>query len=409
MYPCNVVSAPLSHSQVRSQFPALGSGFAFLENAGGSQLPSCVINAMTSFLRESYVQTTAGYPASDRATQTGTDAHAVVATLMGAGDKGTVVLGPSTTQLMVTLASCYAQTIVPGDEIIVSIANHEANAGPWAKLDRVGASVKWWGIDNESGDMSLGELEKLLTPRTRIVAFPHTSNLLGNIVDVAAVTELCHAYGARVVVDGVAYAPHALIEAAKWNVDYYAFSHYKVYGPHMAALYADHQSLSELEGPNHFFIDPSDVPHVFELGCLSWEGCAGVVALGDYLKAMTGHTSFNRQTVERATDMMREWERPLMKRFLEFLLSKPTVRLVGPTSLERVPTFSFLTSKHSSSFVAAEVNRQNMGVRNGHMYSHRLTEALGVSTVEGFVRVSAVHYNSVEEIDRVCEVLDPLI
>lgn len=399
----------VSQSQARSQFPALDSGFAYLENAGGSQVPHCVTDAMFQFMRESYVQTTAGYPASDRATEVGYRAHEFAETLVGAEDKGKVILGSSTSQLMAMIAASYADVLSPGDEVVISVANHEANVGCWARLARQGVVIKWWGVDPTSGAMSLDELDALLTTRTKIVAIPHTSNLLGNIVDVAQVADMAHAVGARLAVDGVAYAAHDLMEVAEWGVDYYGYSTYKVYGPHMGVMFARDDAIAEIEGPNHFFVDKEDVPRKFELGCLSFEGCAGLVALAEYLTFLASRPVFDRETVRLAMAQMRRWESPVTDKLLGYLARKDGVRVVGPLTGNRMPTVSFVSEKLSSPEVASFVNSHDIGIRYGHMYSHRLTEALGVDTETGFVRVSAVHYNTVEEIDRLCEALDKVL
>ncbi len=393
----------------RAWFPSLASGFAYLENAGGSQLPGCVIEAMTRFMRESYVQTGAGYPASDRATETASAAHAFCEQLMGAEDKGRVVLGASTTQLCHMLAGCYSRLLQPGDEVVVSVANHEANAGPWAMLERFGIVVKWWGVDPDTGLSDPAALQALLTERTKIVAFPHTSNLLGDVADVPALTRMVHDAGARVVVDGVAFASHGFMEVAAWDVDFYVFSTYKVYGPHMAALYGRHDAWAELQGPNHFFIPHDEVPRKFELGCLSYEACAGLVELGEYLQFLAGRTAMDRETVRLATARMREFEAPLIARLFDVLESKPGVRVLGPGRTGRVPTVSFLSPRTPSPDVAAHVNREAIGIRHGHMYSYRLCEAVRIPTDTGVVRVSAVHTNTVEEIDRLAAALNPVL
>lgn len=403
-----VVSAP-TVLEARAQFPALESGFAFLENAGGSQLPGCVIDAMVDFMRDDYVQTGAGYPASDRSGDVVYKAHEFCEVLMGAEDKGHVVLGASTTQLIFNLAEAFSRRLTPGDEVVVSVANHEANAGSWARLGRQGVVVKWWGVDPISGRMDLSELEKLLSPRTKVVAFPHTSNLLGNVLDVKAVTETVHRVGGRVVVDGVAFASHNFMEVAAWGVDFYVYSAYKVYGPHMAAMYGRSDAWSELEGANHFFVPRDEIPRKFELGCLSFEGCAAIVALADYLCFLAGTRQFDRDTVRLATARMNAFEAPVTERLMGYLKARPDVRIVGPVREPRVPTVSFVSSRVPSPTVAGHVNRQGIGIRHGHMYSYRLTEALGVDPAAGFVRVSAVHYNTVEEIDRLCEALEEVL
>ncbi len=395
--------------EVRSQFPALQSGFAFLENAGGSQLPNCVIDALVDFLRDSYVQTTAGYPASDRATEIALQAHSVCETMMGTNGQGKVILGSSTTALVFMLSEAFSRVLQAGDEIIISEANHEANAGAWERLSRFGAKIKYWKVNSQSGESSLEDLSHLLSNRTKIVAFPHTSNLLGNVADVKSIAALVHQFGGKVVVDGVAYASHGLMEVADWNVDFYLFSHYKVYGPHMATLYGKSSCLAELEGPNHFFVDKNDVPRKFELGSLNYEGCAMICALQNYLCFLANRSNFDRETVKLAAKTMGELEKPIRELFLEFLLSRDDIEIVGPSQELRVPTFSFLCKDKPSAYVAQAVNQCGIGIRNGHMYSHRLCQALKIDPDDGVVRVSAVHYNSVEEIERLVEVLNRVL
>jgi hypothetical protein len=230
-----------------------------------------------------YVQLGAGYPMSVAATETVDRAHAFIEELMGGAGAGRAILGPSTTQLCHMLAGCIAKTIRPGDEIVLAETAHEANAGPWLALERCGATIRWWRCDRDAMELTLDGLDAVLSPRTRIVAFPHVSNLLGGILDVAEITRRAHAAGARVVVDGVAFAPHRLMSVAAWDVDWYVYSTYKVFGPHMAALHGRHDAIAELEGPNHFFIPRDKVPYVFELGGASHEGCAGLLALARYL------------------------------------------------------------------------------------------------------------------------------
>ena len=213
----------------------------------------------------------------------------------------------------------------------------------------------------------------------------------------------------RVVVDGVAYAPHRPLAVKAWGVDYYAFSLYKVYGPHMAVMYGKADALAELTGPNHFFI--REVPYQFELGGPSHEGCAGLLGLRDYLKIVAGvdaSTTLSRSAVERAFDVMTACERPLQARLLEYLRARQDVRVVGPAeeSPSRVGTISFVHSKKSSRAITRVVDRSRVAIRHGHMYAYRLCEALELDPDDGVVRVSLVHYNTPAEIDSLIEVLD---
>jgi cysteine desulfurase family protein (TIGR01976 family) len=409
----NTDGPTIDPSRIRSVFPALRSDLIFLENAGGSQVPAMVAQAIQRYLTESYVQLGAGYALSQRCTQMVDDAHAFVRMFMN-GTAGHVILGSSTTALLHVLAACYGSVLEPDREIVVAESGHEANIGPWVGLERRGARIRWWRIDPESLTCPMEGLERLLSPRTALVAFPHVSNLLGEVVDVKAVTKRVHDAGARVVVDGVAYAPHRAIDVEDWDVDWYAYSTYKVYGPHMAALYGRADAVAELTGPNHFFIGRDAVPYKFELGGPSHEGCAGLLALGGYLALLAGADTSapcQRDTVCRAYDVMHGCELPAQTRLVEFLRSKPRVRIVGPADAGagRVFTVSFVHAERSSREITAAVDRSGIAIRHGHMYAYRLCQALGLDPEDGVVRVSGVHYNTVEEIDRLIGVLDPLL
>ena len=395
---------------IRSRFPALAGETVFLENAGGSQVPQSVVDRMRDYMLGSYVQLGASYPLSVRASQTVDEAHSFVKTLLGGSD-GEVALGPSTSGLLQMLADCYARVLKAGSEVVVARCGHEANVGPWVRLERAGMQVRWWEVDPESYDSPIEALERLLSERTALVAFPHVSNLLGGIADVEAITRLAHAAGARVVVDGVAYAPHRAMDVATWGVDWYAFSTYKVYGPHMAALWGTRAAMTELEGPNHFFVAADDVPYKLELGGVNHEGCAGLLGVRDYLAFLAEEAEpdrLDRQGVERAFNVMTACELPVQARLIEYLGSRPEVRIVGPAHAResRVGTVSFVHRSKSSREITDVVDRSGIAIRSGHMYAYRLCEALGLDPTDGVVRVSLVHYNTVEEIDRLIAVLD---
>ncbi len=250
------------------------------------------------------------------------EAHDFVRLLMG-GEGGEVILGASASSLLQMLADCYTKVLEPGQEVIVAQTGHEANVGPWTRLERYGIRTRWWEMDPENFVCSLKQLDDLLSDRTALVAFPHVSNLLGEIVDVRQITALAHDAGARVVVDGVAFAPHRAMHVADWGVDWYVYSTYKVYGPHMAALWGHSDALGELTGPNHFFIH--EVPYQFELGGPSHEGCAGLLGLADYLKVVAGldgTANLSRSDIEQAFEVMTACERPLQARLLEYLGSR---------------------------------------------------------------------------------------
>jgi len=412
----NEMELPMTdQATARGAFPALASGLVFLENAGGSQVPATVVDRMHRYLAETYVQLGAGYPLSRRCTRTVADAHALAARLVNADDDaGLTILGPSTTALLNLLAACWAQLIAPGQEIVLAESGHEANLGPWKRLEDRGARLRWWRLDPETGSCPLDALDTLLTDRTALVALPHVSNLVGGIADVAAVCRAAHAVGARVVADGVAYAPHRAIDVTAWDVDVYAFSLYKVYGPHMAVLYGKRELLDSLPGPNHFFVGRDECAYRFEPGGPSHEACAGLLGIGDYLKLLAGETgeaACDRPVIETAFRRMAEWEQPPLERLLSYLGDRPRVRVIGSGQAEpdRVGTVSFVHATRPSREITAAVDQTEVAIRHGHMYAYHLCEALGLDPADGVVRVSLVHYNTVAEIERLIEILDPLL
>ncbi|MGE0002211.1 MAG: aminotransferase class V-fold PLP-dependent enzyme [Fimbriimonadaceae bacterium] len=395
-------------AEVRARFPALSQEFSFFENAGGSQVPDCVIDAMARFFERDNVQTYAGYPASDRCDRVVLEAHAWADHLVGAEDNGRSVLGPSTSALLQSLGWAYSSVLSPGDEIVVSVANHEANIGPWVRLERFGAKIRWWRLDPEFGAPSLAGLEPLLGPRTKLVAMPHTSNLLGDISPVREVCDLAHAVGARVIVDGVAYAPHLMVDVTSTKADFYALSNYKVFGPHMAVLFGRNDAWSGLEGPNHFFVPAGEIPRKFELGCLSYEALAGFLALKEYFQFLTGAELEGRALVRTAYRRIAELEAPILAAIDGYLRSKSGIVVYGPAGA-KVPTWGFRSSRVSAPEIATHVNRQGIGMRSGHMYAYRLCEALGIEPDLGVARVSAVHYNSLNDVERLTEALDGVL
>ncbi len=428
----STVNSTPSIEAIRGLYPALASATILLENAGGSQVPGFVADAVRHHLLHDCVQLGAGYPASDRATATVELAHRLMDRFVNGEGLGRVVLGSSSTSLMHVLAHSIGRTIEPGDEIVVCDQAHESNVGCWLALERFGARLRWWKVDPQTGSLDLDGLKAVLSDRTRIVAFPQVSNLLGEIVDVAGATRLAHDAGAKVVVDGVAYAPHRAIDVRGWRSDFYIWSTYKVYGPHLGAMFCRFDALDDathpLEGPNHFFIPRSEVPYKFELGGASHEGCAGLVGLARLLEILAGEAEADLAvgaadlaasadriafpTVAAAFEAMTTFEAPLQARLLERLSRHPKVRIVGPASAstdDRVATVSFLHETHDPRAIVKAAHAAGIGIRHGHMYAHRLCTAMGIAPDPGVVRVSAVHYNTLAEIDRLMDALDPIL
>jgi len=354
-------------------------------------------------------------------------AHRFADRLVNAGNRGLTILGPSATALLETIASCHHEVLEPGQhEIVVSTGNHAANITPWVRLaERRGLALRWWDVDAETGRLDLDALDGLLEPgRTALVTFPHVSNLLGAVEDIVAITEKVHEAGARVVVDGVAFAPHQPMDVTAWNVDWYVWSCYKVYGPHLAALFGTHEAIDGIGRPNHEFIPRDDVPYQFQLGGVSHEAAAGLLGLAPYLALIAGRPGaadgesdavVERDLVVAAFERMARLEAPLTARVLGDLRTRPGVaRVIGPDEAgpDRVGTISFLPDPDRGIGVreiVAAAHRHGVGIRHGHMYSKRLLEAMSIDPDPGVVRISLVHFNDEEDIDRLLAAFDDVL
>ncbi len=400
----------LDHSEARSRFPGLEGPDVLLDNAGGSQVPRAVADRVHDYLLHSYVQLGADYATSKRAVATVDAAREFARRVVNAGDRGDVVFAPSTSVACAMLADCHARALVPGrDEVVVCDAGHEANIGPWVRLADRGHRVRHW-VPDADGSLRIGDLDALLSERTRLVAMHHVSNLLGRIEDIRTVADRAHAVGARLCLDGVAFAPHRSVDVQALGADFYVFSTYKVYGPHMAVLFGTHEAFAELVGPNHFFVPEHEVPYRFELGGPNHESCAAWLGVADYLAEVAGVAAngLDRAAIERAFDRFRAWEQRPMERLVGWLSARADVRIFGPATADpdvRVPTVSFVHARRKSRSIAQALNAKGLGVRYGHFYAHRLTTALGLVPDDGVVRTSLVHYNTENEVDRLIEAM----
>jgi cysteine desulfurase family protein (TIGR01976 family) len=388
---------------VRAEFPALSSGYVFLDNAGGSQTLRRVVDRVRDYLLSTNVQLGASYAVSQTATERVLAARHTTARFIGAADPHEVVLGSSSTQLLSNLALAMESSFAPGDEVVVTTADHWANIGPWARLAKRGVVVKTWHIDPETQLLDERDLVPLLGKRTRLVAFTHVSNLLGSIHDVARLTRIVHEHGARVCVDGVAYAPHRAVDVAAWDVDYYVFSFYKVYGPHIAVMYGKREHLEALDTINHEFIG-NELPYKLQPGNVNYELAHGLGGIYDYVDALGGKGA--------AFDAIAAHEEKLSGRLLSFLLATRGVRVWGAKAADRafrVPTVSFSVDGASPESIVRAVDPHGIGIRHGDFYAKHLVRDLGLEPSGGVVRVSMVHYNTEAEMDRLLPVLEQAI
>ena len=397
---------PLDLDHVRNQFPALGGGWAYFDNAGGSQVLKSVAERVSDYLLTTSVQTGASYETSRCATERLAEARARIALLFNARRAEEVVFGASTTMLLRLLATAMAGSLAPGDEIVVTEFDHESNIGPWVGLQERGVVVKFWTLNKQTLKPDLADLEALMGPRTRLVCVTHASNILGTINPVREIADFVHRHGARICVDGVAFAPHRAIDVQALDCDYYVFSLYKTYGPHLAVLYGRYDHLLELDGLYHYFYGRDKVPMKLEPGNPAYELAWGSAAIVDYLEALGGTSG--RASVEAAFQAVTQQEMVLAERLLAYLRSRNTIRILGDSRADgdiRVPTISFIVEGADPFALIASTDAERIGIRHGDFHSRRLVEALGLPA-QNVMRASLVHYNTLEEVDRFIAVLD---
>ena len=401
---------------VRGQFPAFSEpsldGFALFENAGGSYACQQVIERLDRFYRQTKVQPYYAYPASTTAGEAMDSAKEGLADWLGIGSDE-LHFGPSTTQNTYVLAQALRQWLTPGDEVVVTNQDHEANIGAWSRLEDDGVVVREWKVDPETAELNIAGLEQLLGPRTKAVAFTHCSNVVASINPVREISDLAHEAGALSIVDGVSFCPHGMPDIPSLGADVYLFSLYKVYGPHLGAMYLKRDLNRDLPFQGHFFnaakpgarFTPAGPDHA---------QVAAVNGVVEYMHRLYDHHfDRNAATSEKATavrDLIREQESALLQPLLDYLSSHEKTRLVGKTQAEdRAPTVSFTVDGYKSSQLAADLAKFRIGLGYGDFYAYRLVESLGYDMDDGVVRASFVHYTAPGEIERLVDALDQLI
>lgn len=395
---------------VHSQFPALAGPWTFLDNAGGSQVLSGVADRVRDYLLQTSVQLGASYAVSQEAAARVADGTRAAAELINAADVREVVLGSSATQLVSNFAQSFGATLRAGDEIIVTSTDHEANIGAWLRTR--GAVVRVWRPRPETLDLDLGDLDALLSGRTRLVCVTHTSNVLGRINPVAEIARRVHAGGAQLFVDGVAFAPHRLIDVQALDADFYMFSFYKVFGPHISLLYGRLEHLRALPNINHGFVGEDAVPYKLQPGNVNYELTSSLRAITDYLEELGERVqpgTMGRAALAAAYGAIAAHEAALAGLLLDRLRDRPRVRVIGPDSADpdvRVATVSFVVGGRASSEYPRFLDDRHIAIRYGHFYARRLMDDAGLDPVEGVIRVSMAHYNTVQDVNRLIEGLD---
>jgi cysteine desulfurase family protein (TIGR01976 family) len=398
----------------RSFFPPLANGDVYFENAGGSYVPRQVIDAMDGYMTECQCQPGWQFASSRNARARLDRAQHSMAEAINA-DRDEIVVGPSTTLNVYVLAHALAPLFEPGSEIIVTNQDHESNGGAWRRLADAGVVVREWRVDARSGDLDVAELDALLSARTKLVCFPHVSNIVGSVNDVGAITAKAHGAGAMVCVDGVATVAHHLPDVKAMDVDFYLFSVYKMYGPHLGVMFAKREHMEAASNQNHFFHE-GNVPEKLHPGGLSYESTASMAGIVDYLEAVYAHhfgaqDNDLRTRIAKVYELFQAHESTLMARVLKYLGGRPDIRLIGRNSSDshqRAATFSVTLAGRKPAEVAEQLAHQGICVGHGHFYGYRCVDALGIDPAEGVLRFSMVHYNTVDEVDRLTAALDAI-
>lgn len=409
-----------ARAAVRAEFPALsrqhgGRAYSYLDGPGGTQVPRRTIEAMAGYLERSNANHGGAFATSEESDAILTEAHSAAADFLGATGPGEVAFGQNMTTLTFAVSRAIGRRLRSGDEVVVTRLDHDANIAPWLALEEErGVTVRWVDIRPEDCTLDLAGLERVLGPRTRVVAVGLASNAVGTINPVRHIVEMAHAAGALTYVDAVHAAPHLPIDVAALDTDFLVCSPYKFFGPHLGLLFGKGEHLERLASYK-VRPAPNEAPGKWETGTLPGESIAGLLGTFDYLVWLgrtfggAGEAAGRRDALRAAMSVIRVTERELALQALDALGGVPGLELRGildPSRIdERVPTFAFTLAGRTPREVAAELGARGIAVWDGDYYAYELIRALGLAESGGMVRVGLAHYNEPAEIDRLADAL----
>jgi cysteine desulfurase family protein (TIGR01976 family) len=406
---------------IRGQFPALERPAIFLDNPAGTQVAKPCLQRVGAYLVEHNANHDGAFATSRASDAVVDEARAAAADFLNASRPEEIVFGPNMTSLTFNFSRALGRWLEPGDEIVVTRLDHDANITPWVMLaeDR-GLRVRWVDFHTEDGTLDMEDMQRALQDRPRLVAVGYASNALGTINPVAKIVEMAKQAGALTFIDAVQYAPHGPIDVQRLGCDFLVCSAYKYFGPHVGVLYGRYDLLNELTAYK-VRPAPADPPGKFETGTGNFEGYAGVLGALDYLEWVGENFGGQYEDkyqdryqgralkLKQAMSAIRSYEYELSRALLDVLEETPGVTVYGPTDRrqleERVPTVSFTMKGLHPRRVAEELDKENIYVWDGNYYALAVTERLGLEDGGGMVRVGPVHYNTVEEIHRFGEAL----
>jgi cysteine desulfurase family protein (TIGR01976 family) len=403
----------LNLQEIRRQFPALslridGDPVVYLDNPAGTQVPQRVIDRTGEYWRTMNANHGGVFSTSQRSDRLLDEVRAATAAFLNARSPQEVVFGPNMTTLTFSFSRALAREFKPGDEILVSRLEHDANVSPWLALADQGIKVRYCDISVPDCRLDLADLERQLTARTRLVAITHASNAVGTIPDLKQVSRLAHEAGAWFWVDAVHYAPHGRIDVQAIDCDFLVCSAYKFYGPHLGVLYGKRDLLQTLRP---FKVRPAsdDLPGRWETGTQNHECLAGLLGAFEYLSELGGSAEPSRASFEVALDRIQAHEHALVARLIDGLTELPGIEIFGITDPqrlgERAPTVSFVWPPHRPEDLARWLATRQIFSWHGDHYAPTLIERLGLKEQGGTLRLGIAHYNSPSEIDLLLEVL----
>lgn len=400
---------------VRQQFPAFSepslAGFAHFENAGGSYACGQMIDALHHYYTTTKVQPYYCFEPSIGAGQEMTRARERMGSWLNVAPDE-VHFSASTSQNSYVVAQALRDYLQPGDEIIVTNQDHEANIGVWRRLEAQGIVIREWQVNPQTAELEDKGLDALLNEKTRVVAFTHCSNIVGSINPVREWADKIHAVGALAFVDGVSYAGHGLPDVEALGADIYFFSLYKVYGPHLGVMIMRDALNKALPSQGHFFNVGSATSRFTPAGP-DHAQIASVNGVIDYFEAIDAHhfsATDKSPKARRVGALLHSSEIEILKPLLNFLKKRTAIRLIGKdTADNRAPTVSFTVHGVDPAVIAEKLAEQNIGIANGNCYAYRLMEALDIPPDQGVVRLSFVHYTSAEEVSRLITALESVI
>jgi cysteine desulfurase family protein (TIGR01976 family) len=408
----------LNVTQIRKQFPSLAQvqddqPVVFLDNPGGTQAPQTVIDAMVNYLQHDNANHNGVFATSQRSDAMLQEAHQAMADMLGAASADEIVFGANMTTLTFGLSRAIGQWLKPEDEIIVTHLDHDANITPWVLMARdAGAKVRWVDFYPEDCTLNMKDLEAQISKKTKLVACGYASNAVGTINDVKTIVQLAHKAGALVFVDAVQYAPHGPIDVQALDCDFLACSAYKFFGPHEGILYGKYDLLDKLPA---YKVRPAGnkPPYKFETGTQNHEGIAGTLAAVEYIASLAGPAKSDRRSrILAGIQAIEKYEQVLIEKLVQGLQQIRGLKIYGITNPgrfnQRVPTVSFRLQGFTPHQVAEYLGKEGIFVWDGNYYALAVTERLDIEKLGGMVRVGLVHYNTMEEIERLVNSLQSL-